>query len=153
MNLEKFLSQTSKHEIWNSHKGYGSALCFDMGAKIPKKDPDGLEYVEGDICLWIYCCDWQIKMGNQILCDSSSSDSEIAEKIKLFIGTSLVDISKASATQIKLGFKSRLYIILSSNLKSYAEDDDYFTLYVRESNLSYNQKNGFVIESRVVEKV
>ncbi len=38
MTLEKFLSQTSSHEIWQSQKGHGSALCFDMGEKHVKKN-------------------------------------------------------------------------------------------------------------------
>ncbi len=146
MNLENFLSEVSVHKIWNSQKGHGSALCLDMGSKNLKKGPKGIEYVEGDICLWVYCCDWKIKLENKTLCHSESMDEQIDEKLKLFVGTFLININKKSLTQIEIGFKNGLAIILDNDSGDYEEDDDFFTLYLKGSNLSYNQKNGFTIE-------
>lgn len=77
MNLEKFFFQVSTHEIWNSQKGDGSALCFEMGTRNIKRGLKGTNYIEGEICLWVYCCDWEIKIQNRTLCDSQSSDEKI----------------------------------------------------------------------------
>lgn len=147
MNLEEVLLQVSTHEIWNSQKGHGSALCFDMGTKNIKKGPSGTEYIEGEICLWVYCCDWEIKKKNETLCDSQSSDEKINENLELFIGKYLTGITKNDSNQIELKFKNEFAIILNNKSGIYEENDDFFTLYIPGYNLSYNQKNGFKVET------
>jgi hypothetical protein len=147
MNLSPFLSQTLAHPIWQAKQGHGSFLTFDMGNRSVRNRPDGTEYIKGDIHLWIYLCDWVIKQEDKELCFSESPHEQIAEVLKLFIGSTLRDIATVSPTQLDLNFSNGLLIILSNNTGFYAKDDDFFSLSFRDSNtyLSYNQKDGFKI--------
>lgn len=146
MNLDEFLSKHATSPIWQVQKGHGSSLSFDMGSKTFRNGLDGNTYSAGDICLWVYYCDWQIQLNHKILCHSESTDSEIEGAMKQFLGGTLTEIIQISRNKIELKFSNNLVIHLTNDTGFYADDDDYFTLYVKGSSLSYNQRDGFTVE-------
>ena len=146
MTLKNFLSKTLINPIWQAKQGHGSFLTFDMGSKSIRKKPNGKEYAKGEIHLWIYLCDWVIKKENEDLCHSESTNEEIAAIMPLFIGSVLQDIILVSPSRLDFYFSNGLLINLNNDTEFYSDDDDFFTLYLKEHNISYNQKNGFTIE-------
>ncbi|MBF0208437.1 MAG: hypothetical protein HQK53_16280 [Oligoflexia bacterium] len=148
IQIEEFISKTSHNPIWQAKTGHGSFITFDMGIKSISKRINGTEYTKGDIHLWIYMCDWKICLNGEILCDSKFEDAtKVNKELDRFIGATLSFIKMEDVGKIKFIFSKGLSINAENETGFYEEDDDVFILYAKGKNLSYNKKNGFVVES------
>ena len=95
---------------WLAQRGYSSFLTFEFGTPHldiyePGERPFALSKkvkirlvrrtvrVHGEWHLWIYCCDWSIRLGGKQIAHSESSDRRTERAVGVLDGQSLTRVS------------------------------------------------------------
>jgi len=89
LSLSKVFRPLYGMPSWNVHRGWGSFLTFEFGEphldirepqrpkhkvsrKVRRLLARRLVTVKGDWHLWIYCCNWRVRVGNRVVGDTRS---------------------------------------------------------------------------------
>lgn len=120
--------------VVQARKGLGSFVTLDLEAG-------------QDSYLWIYLCDWVLRIDNF---DVLSSDSVTEENAGIFLdlrGRKLVSVLETEEG-VELRFSGGELFILSNNRGEYDDEDDFFVLYLPSKTISFSKENGFYVEPR-----
>lgn len=106
-------------------------------------------YFDENIFLWVYLCDWAVKLDSD--CSITSNDDlsygDLAKNFKLLEGQNIRDIKFIDYSNVEILCDSS-QIQLTANEIEYAADDELFMLYLEDEIWSLSVRDGFTLELR-----
>jgi hypothetical protein len=103
---------------WGAKKGHGSFLTFEFGephiviheppglsTATPASPPEArrrLAFAQGEHHLWIYMCNWRVRIGDEVIADNESADARMEAAARALNGQKLVavEVDPARGTSV-----------------------------------------------------
>jgi len=114
-------------EVVQAKRGWGSFLTFDF---IIHKE-NFSEKTNRTFMLWVYLCDWEIYLGDNLVLDCDETDDRSYEEVLFhFQHIKLLDINiNLDDFSVQFIFENDRLLSLETDLDCYEKSDDLFMLF------------------------
>jgi hypothetical protein len=120
--IRTFIEPLLGQRPWDVSLGIGSFITMDFGRRLQLEGRRKLS--RGEWFLWVYCCDWRLEKGYEILAASEDPRPVLREALRKITNLTLesVNVSPPAGDAVFVfegGYTLRLFSVTSSHYESW----------------------------------